>query len=359
MMRILPPDEKERFSISFDSNLIRTGSNSDGACFFYSMNLAFRDFREASLEEKKEFIENQRRTLASELTLSDWMSINHGHFCFLQLLYTMRNCIFILNYLGSGKANPHDKQRWIEDWGKFIQEDSFEIWLRFFPVEYVDNELFNNWHNHLSECKVITIESISSSLKTLCGKHMDKLFESSSWKRDLFTEEQKISLKEGIYEFWGKLLSQCISNSLSLQKQRIETYHTWADMDTILSITPYLPYDLIFIHSESKDVYFDTQTISSEMDEPSSSTPETLLDTLPVDLPHDLHHDEIETNDDKANRHKSLESESDREVLILLYYPDCHFENVGRIVSNEDGKQKIIRVFQNDDEFVRELRMKN
>jgi len=344
MMRILPPDEKERFSISFDSNLIRTGSNSDGACFFYSMNLAFRDFREASLEEKKEFIENQRRTLAGELTLGDWMSINHGHFCFLQLLYTMRNCIFVLNYLGSGKANPHDKQRWVADWGAFLEEDSFEIWLRLFPVEIVDNELFNNWHNHLSTSKVITIDSISSSLKELCGKHMDKLFDSPSWKHDLLTDEQKESLKEGMYEFWGKLLSQCISKSLLLQKQRIETYHTWADMDTILSITPYLPYDLIFIHSESKDVYFDTRNISSETGQNGQNGRQ-------------------EQNNISPSLDGSVEDEtldpSEREVVILLYYPDCHFENVGRIVNNEDGKQKIIRVFQNDDDFVRELRMKN
>ena len=336
-MRILPAEEKERFSMSVDSNLIRTGSVADGACFFYSMNLAFRDFREATAEEKKEFIENQRTTLAEELSLEDWMSINDGHFCFLQLLYTIRNAIFILHYLASGKSSSSDKERWIADWGDCVEDDSFEIWTQFFPLQMVDNELFNSWHNQLSQSKKITLELISSSLKELCSQHLDKRLENFG------KQEEKNSLKEGMYEFWANLVSKCIHKSLFLQKQRIANYSTWADMDTILSISPYLPYHLIFIHAESKEIYFDTTTISG-------ISPKVEQDD------HDEKVDKVD-KDDKDEKDDKENEKDEKEVVLLLYYPDCHFENVGRIVANEDGKQKIIRVFPNDS-FIQKLRCK-
>jgi hypothetical protein len=313
---ILPPDEKEKFSTPLDANLIRTGSLADGACFFYSMNLAFRDFRDASVAEKKDFIENQRKTLADELVMEDWFGINKGHFCFLQILYTLRNCIFVLHYLASGNAKEADKERWMADWGDIVGDDTFDIWVRFFPVQKVDNDLLNKWHNEISNAPVISPELLVTSLRNVCSSHMDEVLE--KWKGDTLTEQEKVSIKNGMYGFWEKLLQRCISKALYLQKLRVGTYNTWADMDTILSTTPYLPYDVIFIHAESKEVYFDTMSMSQ----------------------------------------KPLPTETEREVVVLLYYPDCHFENIGRIISNEEGKQKIIRMFSNKDEFIKKLREK-
>jgi hypothetical protein len=248
-----------------------------------------------------------------------------------------------LHYLASGKSSSSDKERWIADWGDCVEDDSFEIWTQFFPLHMVDNELFNSWHNQLSQSKKITLELISSSLKELCSRHLDKRLDNFGSKEGL-KQEEKNSLKEGMYEFWANLVSKCIHKSLFLQKQRIANYSTWADMDTILSISPYLPYHLIFIHAESKEIYFDTTTISgiSSKDEKDDKDEK----------------DEKDDKDDKENeKDEKDEKDDEKEVVLLLYYPDCHFENVGRIVANEDGKQKIIRVFPNDS-FIQKLRNK-
>jgi hypothetical protein len=88
-------------------------------------------------------------------------------------------------------------------------------------------------------------------------------------------------------------------------------------MDTIFAVTPYLPFEIIFLHAEREEVYFDTLSISSQL----------------------------------QKRH-----EDEKEVVVLLYYPDCHFENIGRIVKSDDGKQKIVRLFSSKDDFIVQLR---
>jgi len=332
MSRFLLPNEKLRFSIFQEPSLIRTGSCNDGSCFFYSLNTAFKEFRDATEEEKKDFIMNQRRTLSEQLLESDWMNVQQGHLAFLQIIFTLRSLFFILHFLHKSEmeqqclVTPKDgkmteqMETWKEEWKSLLQEPhAFSLWVTCFPIEYLDQDFLSEWNQQLSPKTTITKEMIFRTLLSLIEQRCQDVFETmeEKGKQTEIDGTMKECMVNGLCDLWKLILEKCIQQTFSQQKKRIETYSTWVDMDTILCILSYLPYQVIFLHADTEQVYFDTSSLSQ--------------------------------NHVKDN-------EEEEEVIVLLYYPDCHFENIGKVVVHENNRQKIIRLFTSQDSFIQCLR---
>ena len=333
-LSLLAPNETEPIEVGsawtcppeeLAEGLVRTGSSSDGSCFFHSLNLAFREFRDANDEEKREFIDHQRRLLASQLDTTEWMTLNQGHFASVQVLQTLRSCIFVLHSVlqYNGPFDEKDDSSaasmliaWKKEWDPVIKHSAIDIWSRLFPFEYVDLQLLGDWHNSLSQNDLVTIENMREVLLDLSNKRTEEVLHPLLVAGQL-REDEAQGITSGVRELWSVIFDHSIFKTLDMLRKRIADVSTWVDMDVVLALAPYLPYDLIFLHAETLEVYFDTVMVSRRQTRP----------------------------------------EDEQEVILLLYHPDCHFESLGRVVANPTTKRtKIVRVFSSRDPFILRLR---
>ena len=78
-MRMLEPDSTYTFASPFEENLVRTGTESDGSCLFYSVLHAYSPkYRKMSFPERTKYVEDLRENLAKQLTKERWETFGGG-----------------------------------------------------------------------------------------------------------------------------------------------------------------------------------------------------------------------------------------------------------------------------------------
>ncbi|NBV29624.1 hypothetical protein EBS02_11555, partial [bacterium] len=95
--------------------------------------------------------------------------------------------------------------------------------------------------------------------------------------------------------------------------QRIKDPAQWVDFSMLSFLDPYLPCDIIFLDISSEKSYFDT---------------------------------------------KDFGRSDSRDVVLLLYHPEVHYENLGRYYGTEQGGGGLSRIFSKDDPLIEFLRRK-
>lgn len=321
----LPPDERQRWGDDAQFELVRTGAPTDGNCFFHAMNIATKSFRDMGMQERRTWIEDQRRELARRMQRGTWWTTQRGQLALLQMSQMLR-------LLLCAAADPaHDltteihednsflrfvvdaSAQWLPAVEKWIADHAplQEIWSILFGAQEQQEELVRRWVD-------------------LCGAD-DLGFDviQTQWQEVVRTESLAAMKGSGdvdrtvrqhvaacLAKAAAGLLALCEQQTFALLQRRVETFGEWTDVDMIMAMHHLLPYDVLFVQRDSRDVFADTGSW------------------------HDRDH--IVTS---------------RPVLVLLHFPNAHFENVGKMLPPDgDGKQRLVRVFAPDDPLVLALR---
>lgn len=349
---LLRADEKERCKGRLSKwNAVRTGTPGDGDCFFHALNVALKGFREMGDAERTAFVSEQRRRLAEEFQRADWIQVQSGQLALLQISQVLRLFLCVLSQ-GSDcdewalpaeladEDNPfleyvaEHQDRWGSVIAKWIEDSDglLEIWSMLFPHSDDAEELVANWvqncptdfdtkgNGHGDIWKLFRKtwqDVVVTATKERIQSFNDDISVSRDKDVDHIDEEMTQVICTAVGDAAKELIELCAQQTFEQMRLRIAECGHWVDVDLVMAMYPYLPYDIIFVRADTQEVFADTASWSSP--------------------------DETEG--------------SARNVLVMLYFPDSHFENLGQFSSSpNDPRQKLVRVFPPDNEFVRFLR---
>lgn len=313
----LPPDEYDFFHCPCEPNMVRMGTVPDGSCFFHSLlschfwsGGAPEDASSLpSVSERCEKVRQYREELADRFTPSVWSSLLEHNVEFAH--YLLQSYLLDVLFCGEkeGTTNSSKSRLMVRGNGTLVPEPSSaaqKLWEVCITKDWVESvllprcssiDLFSAFQDHFvsmtTECCVSYISS------SRLGKTMTK------------DEEQR--LMEILTQQASKVLEAVWSTLYTYFQSQIRHATEWVDLETLYCLSPMLKHDLIIVHAETRSLYFDTRQVRPLQDHP--------------------HH-----------------------CLLLLYFPQGHFEALGRWEMSWDGKPTIVFRFRPTDPVVRQFR---
>lgn len=317
-MRILDTRKKEPFVTLHETNLVRTGSSCDGSCFFYSFYTAFRSFRELSEDQKREYIIQLRDKFSSaisqslERSLASPSTINP--YFFISLLKALREVLgeFYPQRRGA-TADLSSPQRGEES--PWISSPLLPIFTSLVSAKELDHPILSMFNDEVEKNAYRNFEDVWSSIFRV-------VFEEKMKGSFRFVEDSKKVLIEDLVQWIVSVFRSCVHRTIEGLVQKIRDPQEWVDFSMLSYLDPYLPCDVIFLDAASEKPYFDTKEFRREGGGGGANS---------------------------------------RDVVLLLYHAEVHYENLGRYCPpSSDGtvSGNISRIFSKDDPLIRSLRGK-
>jgi len=319
-MEILPVASKEKFTWpSVSCSFIRTSSPKNNNSFFHAMNTVMKDFRESN-DDKEEFIKDQRQWLFDQINIQDWWTIQQGQFALLQLsqiFIVWLSCLFD-GTMANFEEDEEDTSlsclgtEEVKNWKPILEvialkyETFGDIWKVMFPPLFIRKEFISHW---VEQCPLETTATnyadiFKNHLLETSHRHVLDFFK----KYPKFSQHQRQQVIQTTESILCELYKKLVPYVFDLHRRQILMDTKKIKMETIMGISPYLPYDILFLNAETREVFADTRGWFLSEENP---------------------------------------------VIILLYYPSIsHYENCGQL----SGQSKICRVFSSDNEWIQYLR---
>jgi len=312
MIDILNLNENKPFvSKILNTELIRTGSNSSGSCFFYAIYTPFKEFRILNEEQKMEYIKQKREDLADQINLEEWFSIQNGNVAFLQIIENMRKIIHVIKELILDESNSKYLTQYNAD------KLSFEILFTLLDPKEIENEILPQWDIECSNKKENEfIESIKNSwyniYKNKIQKSIDNLekkLDSNFPKMDI---EKKLKIIQKLSMLSYPIFDFVTSKALSDFKEDIKNPEKWLNIFIFNSVLQFLnmKVNILIIDSETGMPYEGMKLI-----------------------------------------YKKDSFDNNYPFIVILYFKEIHFETLGKKVT-VNNKTIINRLFKKDDPFI-------
>jgi len=311
---ILPVQEtKVYYTSTYEKPLLRTGVAVDGSCFFHSFFMAWKEFRDLSTEEKKMYILSHRKQFADRLDIRNWLAIQDGSVAFVQILEMMRIVIHLLPSMTLDQT-----QKKIFD-TFHVDPDHLRILFELLGPTEVDQEMLPDWD---VECcrleknpdtqKEILLHRMKSTWREIYREKITYKLESLESEPDIprMDEKSRLSIIHKLSDLSYFMFDYVVQKAFDDFRHEVCNYDTWVDLQHYLYLSDH-------IHS--------TFGLSVLFLDASTGTP-------------------------FEGQRYFLESSSARRekdgYVVLLYFPENHFEPIGEISeSRQDGKRVITRIF--------------
>lgn len=278
----------EPFYIFEANNLLRFGVPSGGSSFFYAIYSWKRDFRSLSAEKKCEFITEERKTIANEIERQEMIENPNFLIQFIDL-YKM---FLILHKSDKSLEIPPN-----------INLETLKIVFRLIPIEVIQSEILSSFEHIILDIENPTAHDFQNNLSEIFEKqihvYIDNLERNiaNKWSPEL--RDKIISILLNTMDSFTDFIIQEVVEEC---RTNISNFDTWLSLEQYLSL----------VNDDVNIFIIDANTMS------------------PVN---------IET--DYSEKHYSI---------ILLYFPDHHFEILGR-----NHNHKISRLFTFDEPIIQKL----
>jgi hypothetical protein len=319
-MQSLDPIEIKSLELNWTcTHLIRNGVPMDGSCFFHSIFYAYRSFREKTIEQRKEYIKEKRSHLATSMDVHKWLNIQKGSVAFIQIIEMMRNTIFEIFETIKG----HKKTSQME----VTNNEIVQILFNLLDIDTVDQQILLKWDEECSRMEEnFDSQVFLDRMKSVWYRlYYDFIIERIQYLENthqppiLMTMEEKLKVVHKLASTSYIIFDLVLEKSLKKFQTEIKTFTSWVDVYSYLYIMEELDLSckIILIDATTKQVFKGMKILS--------------------------------TFDD------TYEEDNDEAFLILLYYPDSHFEPIGKIMYAEDGTKSLSRFFSYEDDIIQQI----
>lgn len=313
-MDILSLNEIKPYSTNvLNTELIRTGTKtSTGSCFFYSLFLPFKHFRDMNEEDKITYIQKKRKELSEKIGMEEWFHIQEGNVAFLQIIEKMRSMIHQIPEILKNED--------CQDMLKFyhINDITIDLLFTLLDPKVVECDILPEWdiciskqndkHHLLEDMKKtwhdIYRDKIEISIEELEKKLLPEI--------PKMTYEKKCNVIHKLSQLSFPIFDYVSSQSLLEFKNGISDIHKWLDVFIFTSVSDFIDLDvnILIINYETGKPYEGMKLLYHEK-------------TFDNDYP----------------------------FVVLLYFKDVHFESLGKkmIIQN---KTIIQRFFKKNDPFI-------
>jgi hypothetical protein len=293
--------------------LLRTGVEPQGSCFFHAVYYAFRSFRNLSADEKNMYIKKKRKELADHISVATWFQIQNGDVAFLQIIEMMRIMVYLIP---SFLTDPKETSVLMS---YNIDTKVLEVLFHLLDPTQVDGQMLPDWD--VECCKMEKKEMSKDILLHRMKSKWHQIYQDNIRKaiqqieQDLdpgvekMCETKKLAVVHKLSELSYFLFDFVVEKALLNFKEDISNYTTWINTFHYLYLVESMNLDA--------DILFMDATTG---------------------LPYE------------GMRYFSLESKATN-YLVLLYFPDYHFESLGETTTMH-GKKVINRIFPSDHPFI-------
>jgi len=314
MLDFLQVNETKPYSTSvLNTELIRTGTDQSGSCFFYSLYYPFKDFRELPSDERKVYIENKRMELANKIQFEEWFLIQNGNIAFLQIIETMRLIMHSIPKL------LLDNQEYFEKYD--VNPVAIDILFTLLNPNLVEQEILPQWDMECSkkyqaENEESYLEQIKNTWYDIYKIKVKKAIDELEKKIDSHVPKMSADKKSKVIQKLS-LLSYPIfdfvtSKALSDFKAEISDPKKWLNVFIFSSVVDYLnlKVNIIILDEETGMPYEGMKLL-----------------------------------------YKKHVFKNDHPFVVILYFKDMHFESLGK-KTTINKKTIIQRLFKKDDPFI-------
>lgn len=302
-MDFLEPNKIDKLEIEWSSTLlVRTGVPADGSCFFHSIYYPFKSFRDLTEDEKIEYIRAKRKDLADNIDETTYASIQDGSIAIVQIISAMRD--FIQD---------------IQNKKVYKENNIVRLLFSLVPFETIDNEILVDWDE---KCSAET--DVPFDAKAFINRMKTNLYH-------LFYEKivDKINLLEKVHHPPPSYLTD---------QEKLKVYHKFSEQ----------------VYTIFDNVYKETlEAFRNEISDPSSWIDiynfYYLVDELKISA-------NVLFIDSTTKRFLNIDNRFDKEkpTIILLYFPDTHFEPLGKL-SEDTALRTISRLFNSEDDIIKKF----
>jgi len=324
MIALLDPQQNETYvsAVAPSISLIRTGIETQGSCFFHALYMAFKSFRQLSVEEKKIYVEKQRKHLSQKISLQSWFSIQNGDVAFFQIIEMMRIMIYVIPSL---LQDPKECTTLSSIYK--IDTRILETLFNLLDPLQVDRQVLPHWDveccklekQDVTLTKDIFVHRMKSKWHELYQKNIvqaiDELEKTLDPTIDRMTESQRLGVIHKLSDISYFLFDFVVEKAFSAFRQDIANYSTWINTFHYLYLIDSMEIDMnvIFIDATTGLPYEGMRYFSKPF------------------------------------------LQQQENYIVLLYFPDYHFESIGEISnpssssSSGNGRKRIIhRIFSKD-----------
>jgi hypothetical protein len=311
-MQSLDPDEIKPLELDWTTtNMIRTGVPMDGSCFFHSLFYAYRTFRELTEEGRVEYIKQKRSDLAVSLTINKWLSMQNGSVALIQISEIMRTIIVETPDLIIGASKS--------------DSEIMQILFALLDTHTIDQHILPEWDTECSHTEEnfdseVFLNRMKSSWYQLFYNYIVKHIEHLEKEYDppmLMSTEERLKVVHKLASMSYIIFDMVLKKAYEQFQKEIKEPSSWIDIYSLLYIIDELDlaYNIILIDATTGQVFKGMKMFS-----------------------------------------RASNDEEDNTYMILLYFPEFHFESVGKIMYAEDDVTKSVsRFFTNDDDIIQKV----
>ncbi|NDE13533.1 hypothetical protein EBZ80_01205 [bacterium] len=311
-MQFLEPNKTDVYPTKvLSTELVRTGTDSSGSCFFYAVMQAFKSFRELDEERREDHIRRAREELAGKIGQEDWFTIQNGTMAFLQIIEMMRRMI-------------HTIPEILEKQEEFLQKydvngRAVRILFLLLDPATVEREVLPLWDMECSKASRegrSFIEDVREKWFDIYKTKIQKLILDLEKKVDpsvpKMPEEQRQRVIQKLSLLSYPIFEFIVNEAHKAFLQEIRDPNKWLNLFIFLSVQKFMDLKVnVLLLDASTGMPYEGQRLIF----------------------------------------KKKDFENDLNFVVLLYHKDMHYESLGRRIE-ENGRVMIKRIFRRNDPFI-------
>lgn len=296
MIKPLQPlkDEKIMLEIMDNEKFVRTGTPMDGNCYYHSIFLPFKYYRDYDETKKIEFIETKKSKFFESLTKEEWLNNEKS----------LENVIDLFRII------VYDKYLEEEIFQKYnINKQNYEILCKLLSTKIFDEKIIKRFETYKE--KILDCENQLSMMNSfLCQIIREETLyqineiEKNMKKEDLIPNETKTKIIDILIDNYLKVFNYITDFSFENFKEK---NNNWLDIRYFSTLNKLNDFDMNIFFIDATTGYPYKEITEYEIDE-----------TKPF--------------------------------IVVLYFPDYHFEILGKMVKN-----KLYRTFDCNDPFIKKI----
>jgi hypothetical protein len=310
-MEFLNVNETRQYNTNIlNTELIRTGTEKNGSCFFYSIYLPFLSFRKLTDKERYDFIQDKRKILSEKMNIEKWFNLQNGNVAFLQITETMSKMIHSIPDI------LYKNEEYLKKYN--INNLTLDILFTLMDPNTIEKEILPKWDIECSKMKNSSdfFDNIKSEWYNIYKDKITQKIADLEKKIDKNTEKMSEDHKKIVIQTLSMLsypIFEFVTQySLEEFKNDISNIHKWLNIFIFYSVLEYLDlnYNIIIIDNETGLPYEGMKLVLKE---------NTFNNKNPF--------------------------------IVVLYFKDLHFESLGKKYI-QNNKNYINRIFKKDDPFI-------
>jgi len=304
-MNILKPGSHQKLTHVFEPEMVRSGTISDGSCFFHSILHAIDSkYRILTDEKKQETVKELREKIANSITKKKWETVSNGSVSLVSI--SRRLWVYMLKYIDCVCNNTTDKhiEPLLSQLDSTVAKIIFEI-ISKNDIEKIIEQSYDEY-----EKKQRSETDKSSQFKNILSSNMFHLFnikmkETEEKYNTTISNERRSKFSNYFIHIIKKIYTYSSEQSFKKYKDTLKKCDKWINYEKLSLLSDYFKRDIYILNGDDDNI-----------------------------LPYNI---------------GGLELYKKRKSIILLYLNESHFECLGtyfHITVNNIKKPQAFRDFK-------------